>query len=630
MSTKDSQIGPHYEVLVGLTKSESWVRGDQESTLRELTEAAARTMRIQRVNVWLFDEGRTRMRCIQHYDRSTGEHTAGGAELAADDYPAYFRALAQERTVVANDAREDPNTSEFTEGYLDVNGITSLLDAPLRSGGQVVGIICHEHVGPARVWTEEEQRLAGSLADLASLALETAERRHAEVALRRSEQLTREIIARALDAIVIVDEESVITDWNPRAESIFGWTREEAIGRTLYETVIPERYHDKHRLGVQHFLATGEGPILRDRIEIQARGKSGGEFPVELSVSPVRIGGSLAFSAFVRDITDRVRAELEVHKLNAELEERVRERTNQLRGAVSAKERLLEELQASSLELVARLRELEQKSDVIQSDLERAQVIQRALLPARPPRLDGVHVDTLYRPGMSVGGDLYDVTRLGDGRIALYMADAAGHGVAAAMLSVLFKQRLRTSDEQGVPLDPGEVLRRVNGLISHDLLAQGLFLTAAYALLDPKSGELRVASAGHTPILLRRARGTNVLLERTGPALGLAEEAEFTEHRLTLEPGDRLMLYTDGLIDGLHSHHTGELVEYLVPALTGDASEAPERLRELYQDVDRRVSSNGHGGGRDDVTLLVLEAADGPSSFDNEPDRPDVSLVREP
>ena len=141
MSTKDHQIGQHYEVLVGLTKSESWVRGDLESTLREVTEAAARTMHIQRVNVWLFDEGRSRMRCIQHYDRSTGEHSAGGAELAADDYPAYFRALAEERTVVANEARVDPSTSEFTEGYLDVHGITSLLDAPLRSGGKVVGII---------------------------------------------------------------------------------------------------------------------------------------------------------------------------------------------------------------------------------------------------------------------------------------------------------------------------------------------------------------------------------------------------------------------------------------------------------------------------------------------------------
>ena len=332
MSKEDRQFGRHYAVLAGLTKSDAWVRGDLEATLREATLAAARTMGIQRVNVWLFDEERSLMRCIQHYDHSTGEHTSGGVELAAADYPAYFRALAEERAIVAHDARVDPRTSEFTEGYLDVHGITSLLDAPLRSGGKLVGIICHEHVGPPRVWSEEEQRLVGSLADLASLALETAERRQAEVALRRSEELTREIIAHALDAIVIVDADSVITDWNPRAASVFGWTREEAIGKTLYETVIPERFQGDHRGGMERFIATGAGPLINDRIEILARGKDGNEFPIELSVSPVRIGGTLAFSAFVRDITDRIDAQREVQALNTELEERVRERTNELRG----------------------------------------------------------------------------------------------------------------------------------------------------------------------------------------------------------------------------------------------------------------------------------------------------------
>jgi len=625
MPTQDGQLERHYEVLVGLARSESWVRGDLGSTLREVAEAAARTMDIERVNVWLFDDERTSMRCIEHFELSTGEHSEGGTELAAADYPIYFRALAEERTIVAHDARGDPRTREFAVGYLDVHGITSMLDAPLRSGGEVVGIICHEHVGAPRTWSTEEQSLAGSLADFASLVLETVERREAEGAARRSEKLTRAIIAHALDAIVIVDERGVITDWNPRAESIFGWTHDEAIGKTLYDTVIPERFHDDHRRGMERYLATGEGPILDRRIEIQARGRRGEEFPVELTVSPVRIGDSLSFSAFVRDITDRVQAELEVHKLNAELEDRVRERTEQLRTAVHAKERLLEELQASSLELVARLRELERKSGIIRADLQRAQVIQRALLPGSPPELDGVHVHALYRPGMSVGGDLYDVAVLDDGRIALYVADAAGHGVAAAMLSVLFKQRLVLCDEGGAALDPPEVLRRVNGRLAHDVLSQGLFLTAGYALLDPENGELRVASAGHTPICLRRADGENVVLERTGPALGLVEDVEYSEHRLTLEPGDRLMLYTDGLIDGLRSNRTEEILAFLAPALTGDSRSRPERLRGLFEDVDRRVRSyldggdRDDGGGRDDVTLLVLEAGAGASSFDNEP-----------
>jgi len=619
MSQDKSQLGQQYDVLMRLAKRKSWGRDDLESTLQEIAEAASHTMNIERVNIWLFDEERSKIRCVEHYQRSTGEHSCG-VELAAEDYPVYFRALDEERTIIAPDAQGDSRTREFARGYLDVHGITSMLDAPMRAGGDVIGIICHEHVGPKRFWTMGEQQFAASLADFAALALETSERKHAEDALRQSEKWTREIIAHALDAIVIVDEEGIITDWNPRAEVLFGWSRAEAVGMTLYDTVIPLRFHEHHRRGMQQFFETGEGAMINKRTELIARDRKGREFPVELALSPVRIGDSLAFSVFIRDITDRVRAELEIHKLNSELEERVQERTNQLKTAVQERERLLEELQASSVELVDRLRELEQKADIIRTDLERAQVIQRALLPARPPRLEGVHVDALYRPGMNVGGDLYDVALLDDEWIALYVADAAGHGVAAAMLSVLFKQRLQMVDEKAGVLSPAEVLRRINVHLFNDVLAQGLFLTVAYVLFHRQTGEMKVGSAGHTPILVRRASRDNVLLQHTGPALGLAEQAEFTEHHLTLEKGDRVILYSDGLLDSLDTGDAEEIVDLLVPALTGDDQDGPGRLRGLFHDVDRRARDTAGSSGRDDVTLLMLQTSGGPSSFDNEPE----------
>lgn len=610
----------HHEVLVGLAQSEAWVRGDLEGILRQVTERAARAMGIERVNVWLFDRERSRMRCIEHFELSSGEHSQGGVELAAADYPEYFRALAKERAIVANDARTDPRTREFADGYLDVHGITSMLDAPLRSTADVVGIICHEHVGPARIWTPEEVRLAGSLADLASLALATAEREQAEGALKRSEELTREIIAHSLDAIIIADRDGVILDWNPRAETVFGWKRGEALGSTLYETVIPERHHAPYRDGIQAYLETGKGPIVGERIELHARRRSGEEFPIELAVSAVRLDDQVAFSAFVRDITSRVRAEDELRKLTSELEDRVRRRTEQLRAAVEEKEGLLDELEASSLELVARLRDLEQKSERIQSDLERAQVIQRALLPTNPPLLAGVQIDALYRPGTNVGGDLYDIRPFEDGVIAITLADAAGHGVAAAMLSVLFKQRLRLLDDSGAPMAPAVVLGRVNATLAEDFLDQGLFLTAAYGLFDPRTGTLRLASAGHTPILLRRADGRCSLIDRTGPGLGLDAEATYGEQRLILERGDRLLLYTDGLTEGFQAQEPDELIELLEPTLTGASRTTAERLRGLFARVEELARATCREGGRDDVTLLVLEHGDGLSTFDNEPE----------
>jgi GAF domain-containing protein len=129
MSRGDSQLERHYQVLMRLAKSKSWGGGDLEAFLGEITEAAADTMAIERVNVWLYDEGRTKICCLDHYGRSTGEHSSG-VEIAAADYPLYFQALDEERIIAADDAHGDPRTREFSKGYLDVNGITSMLASP--------------------------------------------------------------------------------------------------------------------------------------------------------------------------------------------------------------------------------------------------------------------------------------------------------------------------------------------------------------------------------------------------------------------------------------------------------------------------------------------------------------------
>lgn len=621
VSERESRLPKHYALLRKLAKGESLRGGNVYSFLQEVTETAAHTMDVARVNVWLFDEGRTKIICKDDYDLATGQHTSG-VEILAADYPRYFRALEEERAIVANDAHADPRTVEFSNSYLDVHGITSMMDTPLHAGGTVIGIICHEHIGRPRTWTLEEQQFAGSLADLAALALESAERKQAEKALKQSEARTRAILSNALDAIVTVDENSVIVEWNPRATIVFGWTREEAIGRTLYETVIPKRDHSRHRAGVAHFLATGEAAIFNRRIEITAIDKAGREFPVELSVSPQRIGDTWEFSAFVRDITSRVRAEQELHELNVSLEERVHERTEQLESAMALKERLLQELRTSRASLVEKVCELEQQSEIIDKDLRRAQVIQRALLPSRPPKLERVHVDALYRPGRTVGGDLYDVSTLGDGRIALYVADATGHGVAAAMLSVLFKQKLEMCDPHGCALPPSEVLARVNDRLCAEVLSPGMFLTAAYMVFDTETYELRAASAGHTPMLLIRENGESRLLERTGPGLGIAKTPHFAEHRVDLKAGDRLVLYTDGLIDGIESRGSEGLRALITSAMATDGLDGPQKLRMLYHGVAQRAAATAGGCAGDDVTVLVLEARHGPSHLDNDPEEP--------
>ncbi len=131
----------------------------------------------------------------------------------------------------------------------------------------------------------------------------------AQEALRQNEQRTRLIIDTANDAFVAMDEAGNVIDWNTQAEITFGWKREEILGRPLAESIIPPRYREAHWQGLRHFLATKVGPVLNTRIEISAVHRDGQEFPIELTISPVRLGETYVFNAFVHDISSRKRAE---------------------------------------------------------------------------------------------------------------------------------------------------------------------------------------------------------------------------------------------------------------------------------------------------------------------------------
>jgi serine phosphatase RsbU (regulator of sigma subunit)/anti-anti-sigma regulatory factor len=268
---------------------------------------------------------------------------------------------------------------------------------------------------------------------------------------------------------------------------------------------------------------------------------------------------------------------------------------------------LLAERKRLHRELQRKVCELQETSEVLRRDLERAEVIQRALLPRSPPPMEGYCIQAVYRPGQHVGGDLYDVVRLGEQHLAFYLADATGHGVTSAMLSVLFKQRLVLVDPAtGLALPPADVLAAVNRSICEAHAAPGLFLTAVFGLLDTSDASLTLASAGHPPVLHARDGQETRLIRRTGPALGLAPDAHFQQERLQLLAGDRILLYTDGL---LPSGSEREL-ELLQQVLAKPLSSAQEVMALLHDDAPGEA-------GRDDVTILLIDAHAGASWFDN-------------
>ncbi|MCB1179817.1 MAG: SpoIIE family protein phosphatase [Leptospiraceae bacterium] len=171
------------EILLGLAKSKSIDSGDFKKATQEITEAATLALGCDRSSVWLFNEEKNAIQLLDLFQKSTNNHSEN-MELKSSDFPAYFKYLHEERTLAAHNARTDPSTSEFTEVYLKPLEIYSMLDAPIRYSGEMVGVICNENVGDFKQWSIEEENFAGSLADLIGRAIEAKKRKEAQEQLQ--------------------------------------------------------------------------------------------------------------------------------------------------------------------------------------------------------------------------------------------------------------------------------------------------------------------------------------------------------------------------------------------------------------------------------------------------------------
>ncbi|MBI1288630.1 MAG: PAS domain S-box protein [Flavobacteriales bacterium] len=136
-----------------------------------------------------------------------------------------------------------------------------------------------------------------------------SERKHAELEAQEQRELIERIYAASLDAVVIIDKEGIITKWDAKAEALFGWDEAEVKDRRLSETIIPERHRTAHEQGMKHYLKTGEGPVLNRTIEVNALKKDGTEIDVSLSITPSQLNGEPHFIGFIRDVSERKRAE---------------------------------------------------------------------------------------------------------------------------------------------------------------------------------------------------------------------------------------------------------------------------------------------------------------------------------
>lgn len=253
-------------------------------------------------------------------------------------------------------------------------------------------------------------------------------------------------------------------------------------------------------------------------------------------------------------------------------------------------------------ELAVKNAALEESQAQIKAELDAARALQLAILPADFPARSGYVGAARMLAATTMCGDFYDFIELPDGQIGLVMADVSGHGVPAAFFMAVARTSLR--DVAAQYTDPGICLAHTNDA----LCAQNpmdLFVTVFYCVLDPASGLLRYANGGHNPPYLRRADGSVETLDGAGAlVLGVMPQVAFPNHSVTLRPGDRVVLYTDGVTEACNGSDEAYGAERLVGLIGADGGAAPAAL------VDRVCRSvtdfTGPVPQADDITVAVL------------------------
>ena len=237
----------------------------------------------------------------------------------------------------------------------------------------------------------------------------------------------------------------------------------------------------------------------------------------------------------------------------------------------------------------------------IEQELEVAQRIQHALLPKDVPALVGWEISPYYQPAREVGGDFYDFVPLADGKVSLVIGDVSGKGVPAAVLMSSTQSVLRTLAQRGGS-SPSRVLSEANEVLC-TYIPPNMFVTCFYAILDPKSGTLIYANAGHDLPYLHRTSGEAEELRARGMPLGLMPEMGYEEKETILEVGEAALFYSDGLVEA--HNPKGEMFGFprlrsLVSKYGEERSLGDSLLEELY-------SFTGEGWEQeDDITLLTL------------------------
>ena len=235
-------------------------------------------------------------------------------------------------------------------------------------------------------------------------------------------------------------------------------------------------------------------------------------------------------------------------------------------------------------------------------ELEEARRIQRKLLPASMPQIDGFEIAASWQPASGVGGDCYDAFAFGPSRIGLSIADVVGKGIPAALLMSNLQAAVRAFATDAA--QPAEIAQQVNRILCGHI-ADGRFITFVYCAIDADEGTLTYANAGHLPPILVRADGNVERLTIGGAVLGVLPDSAYEQGRIALRSGDRLVLYTDGITEARDADDLEFGEQQLIDLAVGNRTcSAPALQARLAEAIAAHTSNRFH----DDATLIVMAA----------------------
>jgi len=386
-----------------------------------------------------------------------------------------------------------------------------------------------------------------------AVSRDVTELRQSEAALRESETRVRAILETAADGIITIDESGTIETCNPAAGRIFDYPAGELIGRSVAMLMTPEfrgSLDKVLRLGLENRLPDRAGRVR----EVRGQRRNGETFPMDLAVSEMKLGDRRLFTGIVRDVTERhVRVEAE--------------------KALTAAQR----------------------------ELEVARSIQEGLFPAGPPAIEGFDVAGFSCPAEQTGGDYFDYLPMADGTTGFVVADVCGHGVGPALLMSETRAYLRALVERSS--DVGEIVTGLNAFLGDDCGDQR-FTTLFLARLDPAMRSLVYASAGHLGHIVR-AGGEVEPLPATGIPLGIMDRHVATAPPRVLEPGDLLLLMTDGIEEAC-SPEESEFGRQRALDVVGASRHLP--ASEIVEALCGAARDHAQGMPQaDDVTVVVVK-----------------------